>query len=165
MSLSKVTYASTLTEFINVPSLSLASIHSICVVSGFLHFLSQMSLTSYDQILKGLLNQKCVAKLYTEKIIAVCMKILIWRVLEWKGHGGSAGGSVDPPHTSACHQHTSASHGTNNLLLFIYNWPLSGSKMAGETWSIFFPSNSTTENKLSLKYPLYMLTLNVFCNS
>lgn len=78
MSLNKVTYASTLTEFINVPSLSLASIHSICVVSGFLHFLSQMSLTSYDQILKGLLNQRHAAKLYMEKIVAVCMKILIW---------------------------------------------------------------------------------------
>lgn len=67
MSLNKVTYASTLTEFINVPSLSLASIHSICVVSSFLHFLSQMSLTSYDQILTGLLNQQHVAKLYMEK--------------------------------------------------------------------------------------------------
>lgn len=78
MSLNKATYASTLTEFINVPSLFIASIHSICVVSSFLHLLSQMPLTSYDQILEGFLNQKRVAKLYMQKVVAVFMKILIW---------------------------------------------------------------------------------------
>lgn len=120
MSLNKATYASTLTEFINVPSLFIASIHSICVVSSFLHLLSQMPLTSCDQILKGFLNQK---------LNCTCKKLwqCLWKYwfgpaasrTQWKGHGESAGGSVDPPHASACHQHTSASHSTNNLFIFV----------------------------------------------
>lgn len=78
MNLNKATYVSTLTEFINEPSLSPPSIHSICVVSSFLHFLSQMFLTSYDQILKGLQSQICVAKLHMEKVVSACRKILNW---------------------------------------------------------------------------------------
>jgi len=166
MSLNKVTYASTLTEFINVPSLSLASIHSICVVSSFLHFLSQMSLTSYDQILKGLLNQQRVAKQYVEKIVAVFMKILIGTcsirdtmkralLVCWWTH------CMPMPTTS-----------TPVLPMALKNSSFSFETVALESvqnrrgnMKYFFPSNSTTENKLSLKCPLCFLTLNVFCNS
>lgn len=163
ISLNKATYASTLTEFISVPSLSLASIHSICVVSSFLHFLCQMSLTSYDQILKGLLNQKCVAKLYMEKDRGSVHENTAAPRIQWKRHSESAGGSVDPLHASACNQHASASHGTNNLFIFICN-PEWLQNRRGNT-KYFFPSNSTIENKLSLKCPVCFLTLNVFCNS
>lgn len=168
MSLNKVTYASTLTEFINMPSLSLASIHSICVVSSFLHFLSQMSLTSYDQILKGLLSQNHVAKLYMEKIVAVCMKILIWTCCIWNTMERARRVCWWVSGPTACRCRPPAHQGFPWHywpVPFICNGgPWAGAKQQGRR-EVFLPSNSTTEKKVSLKCPVCIWTLNVFCNN
>lgn len=96
-----------------------------------------MSLTSYDQMLKGFLNQKHVAKLYMEKIEAVFMKILIWtcciqdmmdgaRWVCWTHH-------IPVPATSTPVLPTALRTCSFSFL----QWPLNGCRTEEETQSIF----------------------------